>query len=446
MTKLIIDSFAGGGGASTGIAQALGTHPHYAINHDPAALEMHAANHPETVHMVEDVWQVDIPKLVDDREVGLLWASPDCKHFSRAKGGKPVEKKIRGLAWTVIKWAKQARPDRIFLENVREFEEWGPLDKGGLPIKSRRGETFKRWVRALRNEGYVVEWRVLRACDFGAPTTRERLYVIARRDGKAIRWPEPTHGPGLRPYVPASSCIDWSIPGQSIFTRTRPLAEATMFRIAEGMRRYVFGAGDGAFVVRTGHYSHKTGAGRTMRGQRLNAPLGTVCAGVNEKALIQPWVMKYYGGVVGNPITVPLDTITQIDHHAIVSAYLTKFYGTSTGSSLNRPMPTVTAGGSHIGLVRAFLTKYYGAGGTAQSLNEPIHTITTKARMGIVEVHGEDWQIADITLRMLEPHELAKAQGFPEGYVLTGTKANQIAKIGNSVVPLMAELIVGANQ
>lgn len=426
--KLIIDSFAGGGGASTGIFQATGRHPDYAINHDPKALEMHKANHPETEHLVQDIWDVDPATLVAGREVELLWASPDCKHFSRAKGSKPVEKNIRGLAWNTIQWAKDTRPEKIFLENVPEFQDWGPLTADGRPDKSRKGETFAQWVAALQELGYEVQWRVLRACDFGAPTTRKRLYVIARCDGKPIVWPVATHGADLEPHVPASECIDWSIPGRSIFGRKRPLAEASMFRIARGMKKYVFEGGDDAFLIRTGHYSNKTGAGRTMRGQRLDAPLGTVCALGNDKALIVPWIAQYFGGQTGKPVNVPLPTVTSVDHHALVSTFITKFYGTSTGQSVNAPMPTVTAGGNHIGLVRAFLSEYFG-----------------EDHNGLVSVHGRDYQVTDITLRMLEPHELAAAQGFPKDYVLLGTKSNKIAKIGNSVVPIMAKVLVGAN-
>lgn len=420
--KLIIDSFAGGGGASTGLEKAIGRSPDYAINHCADALAMHEANHPETVHLIEDVWKVSPAKLVGDRKVDVAWFSPDCRHFSKAKGSKPVSNRVRGLAWVAVKWAKQTQPRIIFLENVEEFQDWGPT-RDGKPIKSRKGETFRRWVNQLMELGYRVEWRVLNSADFGAATKRERLYLVARCDGEPIEWPEPTHGEGLLPYVGAHTIIDWSLPGKSIFGRKRPLAEASMFRIARGLQRYVMDAGDDAYIIRSGH------AGMTMRGQRLDKPLGTICTG-NDKALIVPWVVQYYGGMTGKEIALPLNTITQIDHHALAQAHIEEV-GTRVDPE-------------KVDAVYAFLMKYYG-NGTGQDLQEPLHTITQKERFAIIEVHGKEYQIVDITMRMLQPHELAAAQGFPEDYVLTGTKANQIARIGNSVVPLMAELIAEAN-
>lgn len=406
--SLIIDNFAGGGGASTGILRATGRHPDYAINHDELALHMHKQNHPDTKHLIEDIWDVDPAELVAGRDCDLAWFSPDCKHFSRAKGGKPVDARIRGLAWTVVRWAKAVRPRRIFLENVPEFQEWGPLDASGKPIKHRKGETFQRWVANLRDLSYDVEWRVLDSAAYGVPTHRRRLFLIARCDGVPIHWPEPTHGSSLLPYVPASEVIDWSIPGRSIFGRKKPLVEATMFRIANGLRRFVIEAGDEAFIIRTGH------AGRTFRGQRLDKPLGTLC-GKNDKALIVPWVVQYYGGMTGKPISVPLPAITAKDHNALAQLHV--------GGRVDP---------DKVDEIRAFCIKYYGT-----AVGCPVTEL--------VEIHGKDYQIVDITLRMLEPHELSAAQGFPEDYVLTGTKANQIAKIGNSVVPTMAEAIVRSN-
>jgi DNA (cytosine-5)-methyltransferase 1 len=270
MRELIIDSFAGGGGASTGITAALGRSPDYAINHDREALAMHAANHPETIHLSKNIWQVDPMEVVGRRPVGLAWFSPDCKHFSKAKGGRPVKREIRDLAWTVVLWAKRVRPRVILLENVEEFADWGPLvitDEGQWrPCPERRGATFKRWVGELRRLGYRVEWRELRACDYGAPTIRKRLFLIARRDGKKIIWPTPTHAaPNDRdviagrklPWRTAAEIIDWSLPCHSIFlTRAegravgvnRPLAEATMTRIAKGVKRYVLDAAQ-PFVI-----------------------------------------------------------------------------------------------------------------------------------------------------------------------------------------------------
>ena len=267
--ELIVDNFAGGGGASCGIELALGRHVDHAINHDPEAVAMHAMNHPQTEHHCESVWDVKPLELTGGRPVGLAWFSPDCKHFSKAKGGKPRDKKIRGLAWVAMRWAAVVRPRVIILENVEEFQTWGPVLADGTPCPKRKGDTFRSFVRQLQEKGYAVEWRELRACDFGAPTIRKRLFLIARCDGKPIVWPEPTHGaPGsagvlakrLKPWRTAAECIDWTIACPSIFDRKRwskskkawvpapPLAEATQRRIARGLRRYVIDAAK-PFVV-----------------------------------------------------------------------------------------------------------------------------------------------------------------------------------------------------
>lgn len=500
--ELVIDNFAGGGGASTGIEAAIGRPVDIAINHDPEAIAMHAANHPETRHLCENVWKVDIGKVVDGRPVGLCWFSPDCKHFSKAKGGKPVEKKIRGLAWVALKWAGVAKPRIIVLENVEEFQEWGPL-VDGRPCPRRKGMTFRRWVTQLRNLGYVVEWRELRACDYGAPTIRKRLFIIARRDGHPICWPERTHGKGLAPYRTAAECIDWNLACPSIFlTRKqaravgviRPLADATMRRIAKGVERYVIGAAK-PFIVNITH----TGEGRV---ESVEEPLRTITgAHRGEKALVFPFLGTYYGakhpggdrtaaveeplrtqptenrhalvaaflaqhngGAIGHTAERPLSTITlRGTQQAVVTSHLLKLRGTCRdGQSVDVPAPTVTSGGNHIAEVRAFLLKYYG---TPQDprLEEPLHSVTTKHRFGLVTVHGEDYQIVDIGMRMLTPRELFRAQGFPEGYIINGgrdvcnaqgslldgewmdlTKTVQVRMCGNSVAPPVAEAIIRA--
>jgi len=460
---------------------------------------MHALNHPGTIHLCESVHDVD-PSTAVGRPVDLLWASPDCTHFSRAKGGKPKKKEIRGLAWVVVRWAKAVRPKVICLENVAEFQGWGPLGDDNRPIKARKGETFREWVGALEALGYVLEWRVLAACDYGAPTTRQRLFVVARCDGKPIVWPEPTHGPGREhPWRPASECIDWSIPSLSIFaTREeakawarshgmrgvprRPLADKTMARIAAGLKRYVLEAAD-PYIVRIGHTSDDSGKvhpvtrplttvtsknehllitptliqsgygerkGQAPRTLDIQKPLGTVVAGGSKHALVTAWLAKHYSGVVGQDMGRPLGTVTAVDHHSLRTAHLTKFYGTSTGASLEDPAPTVTGsggrGGGHMGLVAAFLTKFYSQGSTAQGLGGPLHTIVSKARFGLVtvQIEGEPYVVTDIAMRMLTPRELATAQGFGPDYRLTGTKAEQIARIGNSVSPPVAEALVRA--
>jgi DNA (cytosine-5)-methyltransferase 1 len=439
---LLVDNFAGGGGASLGIAEAMGRPVDFAINHCAEALEMHRANHPETEHLREDVWDVDPALLVNGRGVELTWFSPDCKHFSRAKGGKPVEKRIRGLAWVAVKWAKTTRPRLMFLENVAEFQDWGPLDAHGHPIASKKGLTFRRFIGNLRALGYRVEYRVLNAADYGAPTHRRRLFMVARRDGLPIVWPQPTHGPGrTQPWRPAAEIIDWSLPCPSIFGRKRPLAEATQRRIARGLERFVFAAAE-PFFVETANGERE---GQAPRVRSLREPLRTVRASGSQGAVCVPFLMQYFGGMVGKPATDPLPTVTAIDHNALVCAFLTKFYGTSVGSSLRAPLPTVTGQGQHLGHVSAFLIKYFGNCLDGQPVTEPLHTVTSKARFGLVMVKGVPYRLVDIGLRMLTPRELARAQGFPESYQLTGSKTSQIARIGNSVCPIMAEALVRAN-
>ncbi len=478
--NLIVDNFAGGGGASLGIRMALGRDVDIAVNHDENAIVMHAANHPHTEHLCESVWTVDPIQVCRGRPVELAWFSPDCKHFSRAKGGKPVEKRVRGLAWVAVKWAKLVRPRVICLENVREFIEWGPLGMDNLPRLDAKGKTFNRFVAMLRNLGYAVEWRNLNAADYGAPTCRKRLFLIARCDGERICWPFPTHSQGDRlfgssPWRTAAECIDFSLPCPSIFDRKRPLADKTLRRIAAGLRRFVIDSPD-PFIVTCNH------SGDEFRGQSIKQPFATITGSRDAHGVVMPHVQKFFGGVVGHSVNRPIGTITAVDHHAVASAYLTKyhgqkadesrcptpddpistldtqnrfglcaaylekFYGTARGSSLDAPAPTITgqAGGGHLAEVRAFLVKYYGCG-TGQRISEPAATITSRDRLGLVTVHGVPHQIVDIGLRMLTPRELARCQGFPDDYVLTGTKANQVARIGNSVCPQAAAAIVRAN-
>jgi DNA (cytosine-5)-methyltransferase 1 len=377
--ELVVDLFAGGGGASTGIEQAIGRHVDIAINHDPEAVSLHEANHPQTRHFVSDVFEVDPLVGTDGQPVGLLWASPDCKHFSKAKGGKPVSKKIRSLAWVVVKWAAAVKPRVICLENVEEFQTWGPLGPDNRPCPNRKGQTFQRWKRQLERMGYAVEHRELRACDHGAPTIRKRLFLVARRDGMPIVWPEPTHGAPdslpvkqkkLKPWRTAAECIDWSVPAPSIFERSKPLAEATCRRIAKGIMRYVVNAAE-PFIVNTTQYnvsgapsgdfgeqlaaseppgtvenrsrarrdlSEMPGStvlsaptlvqtgygereGQAPRALDLGKPLGTVVAG-QKHALVSAFLAKHYTGVVGSDLAAPMGTATTVDHHSLVAAHL----------------------------------------------------------------------------------------------------------------------------
>ncbi|CAM2295474.1 DNA (cytosine-5-)-methyltransferase [Ralstonia mannitolilytica] len=423
--ELIVDNFAGGGGASCGIELALGRHVDHAINHDPEAVAMHAMNHPQTEHHCESVWDVKPLELTGGRPVGLAWFSPDCKHFSKAKGGKPRDKKIRGLAWVAMRWAAVVRPRVIILENVEEFQTWGPVLPDGTPCPKRKGDTFRSFVRQLQEKGYAVEWRELRACDYGAPTIRKRLFLIARCDGQPIVWPEPTHGaPGsagvlakkLKPWRTAAECIDWSILPQSIFERDRPLAEATLRRIARGIRRYVIDSAE-PFIVKVNH------GGEGFRGQHTTEPVQTLTA-------------KHGFGLVAPVLTECANASTQRTFHA--------------GEPLQTQCAEVK--GNHIGEVRAFLVKYYSEGGQDQDCRDPMHTIPTKDRLGLVTVAGAQYRIADIGMRMLEPHELYAAQGFPSSYVIAPVingrrlpKHAQVRMCGNSVSPPMAAALVRAN-
>jgi DNA (cytosine-5)-methyltransferase 1 len=468
--ELIIDNFAGGGGASTGIEQAVGRPVDIAINHDPEAIRMHETNHPWTKHYCESVWDVD-PRIVTNcQPVGLCWLSPDCKHFSKAKGGKPVNKEIRGLAWVAVRWAATVRPRVIILENVEEFKTWGPLD-GERPCPKNKGRTFRSFINALNRQGYKAEWRELRACDYGAPTIRKRLFMIARCDGLPIIWPKPTHAAPesddakygrLPPYRTAAECIDWSIPCPSIFDRKKPLAENTLKRIARGLQRFVIDNPEpfvapvdklqiAPFITEFANSSNQ----RNMPG---NEPLRTICAQVKggHFALVTAFLAKHYGGNYTGPgvsLDSPMDTITSVDHHALVTSHLVKLRGTcKDGQPVNQPIPTITAGGLHVGEVRAFLLKYYGNDKDGVDLNEPLHTISSRDRFGLVTVHGAKYQIVDIGMRMLQPHELFRAQGFPDDYIIdrdyTGapySKTAQVARCGNSVSPACAKALVEAN-
>jgi DNA (cytosine-5)-methyltransferase 1 len=656
--ELIIDNFAGGGGTSTGLEAAFGRPVDIAINHDPEALAMHAINHPHTKHICESVWDVDPIEVTRNQPVALVWLSPDCKHFSKAKGGKPVEKKIRGLAWVALRWAAKCKPRVIMLENVEEFRTWGPLmqdaDGSWKPDPAKRGKTFESFARQLEGHGYKVEFRELRASDHATPTIRKRLFMVARRDGLPIIWPAATHGapssPGVRagklqPHRTAAECIDWSLPCPSIFGRKRPLADATLRRIAKGIMRYVVDAADPFIVTNTtGHPGAPIGAplrtvatgghhalvsptlvqvgygereGQAPRALDIEKPLGTVVAGSSKAALVTAFLnehanasnqrvmpadeplrticaqvkgghfsmvsaalvgvggragdsrprgadepmatitakadtalgvaflAKHYTGVVGSELGAPIGTVTSTDHHSLVTAHVTKFRTGSTGSDLADPLPTITAGpkenpagaphalgivtahiqrdmgksvghaagaplgtvtaggggksalvsshlvklrgtstaagadeplhtisagGQHHAEVRAFLLKYYGTDQDPR-LSEPLHTVTTKDRYGLVTIQGQDYEIVDIGLRMLAPHELYRAQGFPADYIIGEipdpgrlfvdghqvegdplalpriplTKSAQVRMCGNSVCPPLSEALIRAN-
>ena len=436
--ELIVDLFAGGGGASCGIEMALGVSPDIAINHDPEAIALHQENHPKTLHFINDVFEINPTTVAIGRKIGLLWLSPDCKHFSKAKGGKPKNKKIRSLAWVGIKWAKAKRPRVIILENVEEFKDWGPISKDGKVIEHKKGDTFKKFINEFHRLGYKVEWKELKACDYGAPTTRKRFFMIARCDGEPIVWAKPTHGKGLKPFRTAAEIIDWSIPGYSIFMTQkeakaqklgnkvrRPLADNTMERIAKGFKKFVIDnpnpyiAKDALPFITT--YYGKSKSENSVRGQTLNNPLATITSGGLRHGLVVPHVVG-------------------IDNKS------------SNGTwSIEQPLTTVTSKARHC-VINAFLTKYYGVG-EGQELNGPIHTITTKDRFGIVTIKKEQYQVQDIFLRMLTPRELFRGQGFPDSYKIDLIKSDgkpldkkaQVRMCGNSVPPPLAKVLVEAN-
>lgn len=463
---LVIDNFAGGGGASTGIELGLGRPVDIAINHAPDAVAMHTTNHPHTRHFCESVWEVNPRDIVGNLPLDLCWFSPDCKHFSKAKGNVPVSKEIRGLAWVALRYAATVRPRVIMLENVEEFVTWGPIATDGRPCPKNKGRTFTSFVNALKRNGYQVEWGELRACDYGAATIRKRLFMICRRDALPITWPAATHADPaspavksgqLKPWRTAGDIIDWSIPCPSIFERKKPLADKTLARIARGLKRFVIDSPKPYIVNHKAGFITEHANGSSQRNMPAGEPLRTICAEVKggHFALVTAFLAKHYGGNYtgpGSSITEPLPTITTVDHNALVTAHIQRDFGNSVGHSAAEPLHTTTAGGGgKSALVQAFLIKYYGQG-EGQALGDPLHTITTVDRMGLVMVRGEPWRIVDIGMRMLAPHELFAAQGFPADYIhdrlADGTRLSkkaQVRMVGNSVCPPVAAALVRAN-
>ncbi|HDU6201234.1 DNA cytosine methyltransferase [Klebsiella quasipneumoniae] len=608
MREIIVDNFAGGGGASTGIEMAIGRSVDIAINHDPNAVAMHTTNHPDTLHYCESVYEVRPKVATAGRPVALAWFSPDCRHFSKAKGAKPVEKAIRGLAWIVIRWALDVGPRVMMLENVEEFKTWGPLLEAEMrPDPDRVGETFQAFVGMLTTGipanhpalaecceflnisldseeatwlvnglGYTVEYRELRACDYGAPTIRKRFFMVMRRDGQPIVWPEATHGDPKSPAVQAgklaqwrraAECIDWSIPAPSIFGRKKPLAENTLRRIARGIQRFVIDSAE-PFIVKCNHTTTKgqydcfrgqsmtgplqtitkthgfavavphltkfrTGAtgqpvtepvptvtaGTSKRpggnghalgiveaglvpflagnggseyqakprpldkpahtilkesrccvvapviarqfgasvGHRANEPNGTITAGGGGKSqLVSAFLAKHYGGNYTGPgvgLDEPAHSVTTVDHHAVVASHLVKLRGTCRdGQRADEPMPTVTAGGQHVGEVKTTLAVEDYDEERAQQVLAFLKEYCGPDSTGLVDIDGVTYRIVDIGMRMLQPRELYRAQGFPEWYIIDRdyrgvkyAKNKQVARCGNAVPPPFAEALVRAN-
>lgn len=572
MIGLFIDGFAGGGGASTGIARAIGRDVDIAINHDPRAIAIHKANHGTTEHYCQDiriVWPLKATKM---RPVWGAWFSPDCKEHSKAKGGPVKDRNIRQLPMEILPWLKDTRPKVCFVENVEEMQMWGPLDEHGHIIEEHKGKEFQRWIRAIRALGYRVQWRELRACDYGTPTSRKRLYIIMRSDKQPIVWPRPTHAPAndnrvlkgkLLPYRTAAECIDWSIPCPSIFDRDRPLKENTERRVAHGVMRYVVDAarpfivpvthsGDvrahdsldplrtittanggefaavdvtlaphvtkfrtgsigsdmdapmptvtangesarpagaaplgvvGATLVATGYGERE---GQQPRVPDLDKPVGTIVAGGGKHALVSAFLSRFHTSNTNRgkgTLGAPLVAVTAGGlHHPVVAAHMEQANTGMVGHEMRKPLSTIVGKGSTQRLVQttlveqdalppammakavkvaAFLVKYYGTA-NSQTVDKPFDTVTTLPRYAVVTVtiDAVTYVIVDIGLRMLTPRELARAQGFPDTYVLDPiapqlvrgkivhkrlSKAAQIRMIGNSVCPPVAEALVRAN-
>lgn len=520
--ELVVDNFAGGGGASTGMELALGYPVDIAVNHDADAIAMHKVNHPYTRHFQEDVFAIDPERVTGGRAVGIAWFSPDCKHFSRAKGGKPVDKKIRGLSWVVLRWAMSSvAPRVIFMENVPEIKTWCPLieiDGQMRPDPAREGETFNGFVAMLTDGiekehpafleaceflkiepdsedgdrleaglGYAVSWKEMKACDYGAPTIRNRFYLIARRDGQPIVFPEPTHGKGRKPYRTAAECIDWSLPCPSIFGRKKEVAENTLRRIARGLDKFVLrNASPYIMCNNTNNVPHG-----------VNEPLPTQTTG-NRNYLCAPSLIQYHseqgkGEVRGQELNKPIMTIDGSPRYAMSACYLTKYFSGArqAGASLSEPAPTVTAI-DHSALAAANLLHYYGGADHASRVDNPLPTVTTLPRHYVVktylqkmdaaqdfgnwacvrellnkyagysiaadeilimEIDGERYFISDIGMRMLKARELMLAQGFPPDYIIDieshigkrYSEAKQIARMGNAVCPPVTEALVRAN-
>lgn len=435
----IVDSFAGGGGASTGIELATGRVVDIAINHDPDAILMHKTNHPHTVHYQASVWDVDPLEVTGGSPVGLLWASPDCKHFSKAKGGKPVDKNIRGLAWIVLRWAGTVQPRVVILENVEEFQTWGPVRRGH-PVKAKAGQTFRRFIDQLEGLGYAVEWRELVAADYGAPTTRKRFFLIARRDGRPIVWPEPTHAPAdspevlegrKKPWRSAAEIIDWSLPCPSIFdtreeirekyglSAQRPLRPNTMRRVARGVDKFVVKSAN-PFLVAVNH------AGE-FRGQEIEDPLKTITAkhgyGVVSPA-IAPWTVTNTTNSTGHPVNEPIDTartgggggqmflgVSLIQYHTEQSEHV-------RGQEITGPIMTIDAANRY-GLTAASLVKYYGSDQHGQNIQDPLHTVTAKDREGLATAHLVKMKGTNLGGPATEPVQTITAGGGHHGVVTT---------------------------
>ncbi len=432
-----VDLFCGAGGSSSGLRQMCNEHDlglHLTgINHWDVAIDTHQTNHPDSDHYCADLDTLDPYKLFPNGRINLLMASPACTHHSRARGDKPMSDQSRSSAWAVLRWAEALYVDNLLIENVREFIDWGPLGADGRPLASKKGQTFQAFITALRSLGYNVEWKLLNAANYGDPTTRERLFILARRGNRKITWPEATHSAKgeatlfgtTKKWRSAAEIIDWEFPSQSIFERSKPLAENTLRRIAEGLKRYC------GLPFLTPNFTERTS--QSPRTHAIGAPIPTV-TGHGAGCLVQPFLVKYYGGAHSEPITRPLPTVTaNYEHYGLAEPFIVELRKNATARGIGDPVSTITTSGAHHALAEPFLVKFNGTG-TAYALSQPIDTVTTKDRFGLVQpIPLGDGLALDIRFRMLQPHELAAAQGFPAEYKFKGNRAERVKQIGNAV-------------
>lgn len=413
------DLFCGGGGTSCGMINAFrraGVNFRLiGVNHWNIAIDTNKQNHPFEKLYCSTIQNVKPREAVPSGRLHFLWASPECTNHSRAKGGRPKDEQSRSTAWDILKWAQELYIDRIYIENVIEFLEWGPIDSKGYPMKSKKGETFRAFVAALESLGYHADWRELNAADYGAPTSRVRLIIQAVRGKGKIVWPHPTHAkePGLfgeKPWRTAREIIDWSIPGKSIFDRRKPLAENTLRRIESGIKKYWGEWAEPFLVILRGTKESQCRA--SVR--RLDKPLPTISAGGVHAGIVEPFLVRYNGG--------------DDRHH-----------------SINEPVPVLDCSNRY-GMVEPFMVKFYGNEKGSESLREPIDTICTKDRFGLVRGYlveiNETRYVLDIRFRMLQPHELAAGMGFPADYKFAGSKSEQVKQIGNAVSPNLSEALI----
>lgn len=499
--ELVVDNFAGGGGTSIGIKSVIGCSVDIAINHDPMAIAQHMANHPDTKHYCTSVWDVDPIEACNGFPVAIAWFSPDCTHFSKAKGKKPKDKNIRGLAWVALRWAALVRPRVIMLENVEEFQSWGPLNRNHHPIHAKKGVTFQKFLNQLMDLGYEIEFRELVAADYGVPTMRKRFFLIARCDGKQIVWPEPTHGPVdsekvtagiLKPYIGANAKINFNLPCPSIFDSKeeierkygikakRPLAEKTMQRIARGIQKFIYENPD-PFLVTVNHSGDRAPRNikdplPTITGKHgfgiVKPQLVRMKGKIEEEEVNAPIIIQYHSETTrhkfrGQMLDSPLMTVDGSNRYGMVNSILRPFSKRSPLPNVNwkyrsTSIPDYSYAGAgiskglrspmmHSHKVWAFLIKYYGTG-TGQEIVNPLDTITSHDRFGLVTIEGIDYVIVDIGLRMLEPRELYGCQGFPDDYIIDQDgqgipypRTEQVKRCGNAVCPSIPAALVRAN-